>query len=139
MVLDGEEDHLVPANEVEEQVLAQDDLSEIVARFYELAKPAALSARLQGLDGVIGEWTTRAGELTEGGDEVIEQVIQQADKGGPPSLAEEFPDGVKVLGEIPGEDGGESPTGHTERATDARSRCGRQRHPSAPSLPPVTG
>jgi hypothetical protein len=52
---------------------------------------------------------------------------------------QEIADSVKVLGEILGEDRTDSPTGHIERAIDARSGCGQQQHPPAPFPPPPAG
>jgi len=52
---------------------------------------------------------------------------------------QEIADSVKVLGEILGEDRTDSPTGHIERAIDARSGCGRQQRPPAPFPPPPAG
>ena len=139
VVLDGEEDHLVPANEVEEQVLIQDELSKVVAGPDESPEASAGGARFQGSGGVIEKVTARLWELAECGDEVVEQVIQQASEGGAPGCAEKIPDSVKVLGEVLSEDGAESPTGHIERAIDARSGCGRQQRPPAPFPPHPAG
>lgn len=139
VVFDGEEDYLVSANEVEEEVLLQDELPKLVAGPHEPPKSAADGARFQGSRGVVEKPAARAGELAEHRDEVVEQVIQQASKGGTSVFAEEIADSVKVLGEILCEDRTESPTGHIERAIDARSGCGRQQHPPAPFPPPPAG
>ncbi len=63
MVLDGEEDHLVPANEVEEQVLIQDELSKVVAGPDESPEASAGDARFQGSGGVLEKVTARLWEL----------------------------------------------------------------------------
>jgi hypothetical protein len=47
VVLDREEDHLVPANEVEEQVLLQHELQKLIAGPDEPPKAAAGDARFQ--------------------------------------------------------------------------------------------
>jgi len=138
VVLDGEEDHLVPANEVEEQVLVQNELPKLVAGPDEPPKAAAGNARFQGSGGMVEKRTARLGELAERGDDVVQQVIQQPSERGAPLFAEEIPDGVKVLREILSEDGAESPTGHIERALDGRSGCGGQQHPQSPFPPPPT-
>jgi len=139
VVLDGKEDRLAPANEVEEQVLIQDELPKLVAGPDEPTKAAAGGARFQGSGGVLEKWTARLGEPAQRGDEVVEQAIRQASEGGAPVFAKEYPDRVKVLGEILSEDGAESLTGHIERAIDARSGCGRQRHLPAPFPPTPAG
>lgn len=69
-------------------------------------KAAAGGARFQGSGRVVEKRTARLGELAERGDEVVEKVIQQASESGAPAFTEEFPDCVKVLGEILGEDRG---------------------------------
>ncbi len=66
VVLDGEEDHLVLANEGEEQVLIQDELPKLVAGEDQPPKAAAGGACFQGSGRVVEKRTARLGELAEG-------------------------------------------------------------------------
>ena len=75
VVLDGEEDHLVLANKVEQQVFAKDELPKVVTRADEPPKAAAGGAGFQRSGRVIEERAARLGKLAERGDEVVEEAL----------------------------------------------------------------
>lgn len=82
-------------------------------------------ASLHRSDWVGKEGAARAGEPAEGGDEIIEEAIQEAPEPRSPLCPKKEPNGLQVLGEVLGEDRCERPTGHSGRGAGAGSGSGR--------------
>ena len=125
MVLDGEKDELWAVDQIEDQVIVQDELAEIVTLREQSFQPPEARPCLQRSDWMCQERTSRQGELAEGGNDVVEQPVEQAGESSTAFLTEEAPNGLQIIGEVLGEDGREPPTGHSARGAGARSGSGR--------------
>ncbi len=110
MVFHGEEDHLVPAHQIEHEIVVHYELPQIVSFVEKLAQTFGQRRRFGGFHCAGQEGSTGLREPTQRGNDVIEEAVEKPMKCHPTVRGDKFFDGSEIGREVFGET--RSLTGH---------------------------